>query len=76
MIETTGSLRGTLRGSTPRLLHAFDKYISAGGWGVEPHTALQQRPPNVKQISAKDIVNEDANISSDPKPNRALKDSF
>ena len=72
MIETSGGFRrGKLRGSTPRLLHAFDKYISAGGWGVEPHTALQQRPPDVLQMSAKDVVHKYVNIFSDPKPNRA-----
>ena len=51
-----------MRGSTPRLLHAFDKYIFAGGWGVEPHAALQQRPPDVLQNSAK-YVHKDVIIS-------------
>ena len=41
--------RGKLRGSTPRLLHIFDIFFFAGGWGVEPHIALQQRSPDVKK---------------------------
>ena len=39
--------RGISRGSTPRLLGINSANIFAGGWGIEPHTALQQRPPDV-----------------------------
>ena len=39
--------RGISRGSTPRLLGVDTLNISAEGWGIEPHTALQKRPPDV-----------------------------
>ena len=50
-IETGGAAagsfrRGISRGSTPRLLGINSANIFAGGWGIEPHTALQQRPPD------------------------------
>ena len=45
--------RGNLRCSTPWLLHMFTENIFPGGCGVEPHIALQKRPPDVKQKSTK-----------------------
>ena len=35
--------------------HIF-KIVFAGGWGVEPHIALQQRPPDVKECFLKSVL--------------------
>ena len=46
MLDSSGSFRrGMLRGSIPWLLRQSCKYLITGGWGIELHNALQQRPP-------------------------------
>ena len=57
MVASDGESHGV---RLPGYCISFIIYICAGGWGVEPHVALQQRPPDCETELQLDISLRDA----------------